>query len=207
MSILLDVVENISIPDDKEGIYGNEINRLHHLGEGLRFLNKQIAQIEEKLKPLPGCTSMFMGSISGVPAGLVESSFHWYATTVCNYCRLVGHIAHELGATNDNTGLNYTKRLCKQAYTYRNKVTAHFARYKPHRSDTQSDIQYSVMNFPHLIDGRFRTGGWQLTTIGSGKTSSTSHDTNWSLTELHLELEVRFGKNFSPQRGEAHVQR
>lgn len=199
MPILLDAVDNVMIPDNQEGSYANEVNRLCRLGEGLCYLNRQIAKIEESLAPAEGTQMTWMGSIPGVPAGLVECSFHWYATTVCNYCRLVGQIAHEIGGTDVKSGHEYAKRVCKQAHTYRNKVAAHFARYTPHRDDTAPDVSYSVMNFPTLVNGIFRVGGVRLSMIRAGATSSTSHDTAWSLTELHAELERRYGPTFSPR--------
>lgn len=210
----LDRIDGIHIPS-ADAQWGNELNRLRSLGSGLNALYHTIKAYEDNwAAAFPN--TVILGAFGGIspifdfmreqlgtekaaefnepPQWLIESTFHWYTGSLCNYVALVGYLASASGASTESTK-DYQTRICGAALTYRNKVSAHFARSAPRAIDNVADLARSTMDFPMFAEGRYRTGTFDLT-IGS---TTSQHDTSWSLTECHEQLVNRFGEAFQPE--------
>ena len=194
MTMLLDYLENLYLPDDQAERHWNEIHSLGYLAEGLHFLNAQIKKIEESISARldPGKIVSVIGNhpvLSGTPQGLVACAFHWYAVSVCNYARLVGWLAY---AGDKNQATAYVQRVLPTVYVWRNKVAAHFAITDPRNEDTAPDLAKSVMFPVSFDDDAFFVGSMTLILSSSAGKSASRQDMKWSLTHIHRDLSTRF---------------
>jgi len=194
--LTLDRVKGITLTDEQQEPFRNEILRLNQLAAGLAFLYATVRGLEEDYPPSASFVIGNDPSTPGIPRPLVLCMFQWYATAVCNLTRLIGLIAHEAdlkGFEQRTSILEYCADVCGPVKVYRDKVAAHFARVAP-RGDNPADQARSVIDDLTRLDARFWVG---LVKVHFGEVSP-SHEYAWSLTEFH----ERQAKRYQPPGGE-----
>jgi hypothetical protein len=132
----LDWVKGITLTEEQQEPFGNEILRLNQLAAGLAFLYTTVRGLEEAYPPSDTRASFVIGRDPSRPDidALILCMFQWYATSVCSLTRLIGLIAHEAevpGFEERDSILKYCQAVCGPVKVYRDKVAAHFSRVAP----------------------------------------------------------------------------
>lgn len=192
--MLFDHIAKLALSDEVASQKTNEIGSLDYLREGLRYLNAQVQSVEQRISEQAGTARQiaFIGKPPGfewTPQGLIACAFHWYATSACNYVRLVGWLLNE--GDPKRTEL-YVESVIPQVLTWRNKVGAHFAQTAPRKDDSAAVLAASVM-FPIGFESdRFVTMPFMLVMTKGGSKSASGPEMHWSLTTTHEELTQRY---------------
>ena len=185
---ILDHVDSLRLDEGAERRYGNELNSLTYLAQGLQFLSGQVEQVEAAVRgrlPPEKMVTLFGNApkLRGAPMGLIACSFHWYAVSACNYIRLVGWLT---SGGDEAAAAAYVGRVAPDMLAWRNKVGAHFSRTDPRRGDTPADLAASVM-FPVGFGG----ATFATQPFAYAQTGSTVRQMPWSLTKMHGQLAAR----------------
>jgi hypothetical protein len=203
--ILLDKHENWEVDDKSVRVDGNVLRLRNTIEIGLGFLFVQVQRAESVMHERfpPGQIMSFM--IGSHPDGppphvlaLIESTFHWYAVSACNYVRMTGWLRAK-DIQDDDPGkcaLSYIEEVIPQVKRYRDKVAAHLSSFDPKTSGQNQDNPADLIGAPLPLgycDGCYRTGALQVTTRQNGNVSESQHDLGWSLTETHRALAERYG--------------
>jgi hypothetical protein len=195
MAYMLDGIDGLTLGEELDATELNAVRSLAYLWSGLRFLDHQVSEIEKSLSSsldLDKKVYFVLGNaplLKDVPQGLIACAFHWYATSSCNFVRLVGWLAH---GRNGHRADAYVGRIIPSVRVWRNKVGAHFAITDPRKEDTAAVLESSVMFPIGFVNGRFQTQPFIVSMRRGGKASSTRADMSWSLTDVHRLLAQRY---------------
>ena len=192
--IILDHADDLELPHEIAAGRFNELRSLEYLAQGLWFLYVQVKNMEDEVtKRLDKNRRCFLygnaPELSGVPMGLVACAFHWYATSACNYVRLVGWL---VSGGDSAHAIRYVSRVIPEVKIWRDKVGAHFARVNPSKQDCPADLAFSVMFPVGFEDDAFYAASLQLGMGQGGQISTSRGDMRWSLTHTHLDLSNRY---------------
>ena len=193
--VILDTVDDLVLADEQKATNWNALKSLDYMWSGLEFLNKQVDQVEAALREsLDHRNKVYWAignapELAGVPQGLIACAFHWYATSSCNFVRLVDWLGFE---NNPRRADGYVSRTIPTVRVWRNKVGAHFAITDPRKEDTAAILESSVMFPIGYVDGVFRTQPFTVSMRRQGQPSRTRNDMSWSLTEVHQGLARRY---------------
>lgn len=202
---IIDSVEGISLNVDA---YMNEFSTLQTLTRGILHLANQVHAFERDRKPKEGTSHWVFGaSKEELPeVELVTCHFHWFATTVCNYARLVGllrvlasgiHCREDLTTKQDdvNASINdYVGAVTEIAalVQWRNRIAAHFAITAPRKKDNDiASLEYTITHPVTLHDGIYYVGEIGIHRSSSGKVYKGELPV-WSLTEVFGSLIPRY---------------
>jgi len=198
--IILDHKENIVLIPDSSTI--QNCHAAQHLRSGIWSIAKAIRGSEVSMLT----TSKLAGKIrfaidNSFEVGLTGCYFHWFATSVVNYARLVSFIGFmnsnrwNLERLSDNPNQKkvkkhcdeYVKRVIPEAIViWRNKVSAHFAATAPWK-DNLGTLQDSIFNPIAYSEPYFHASLHRLS-YGEYQSSLQS----WALSKVFEELSPRF---------------
>lgn len=192
---LTDHVIGFEVTSETLRRHPNEVNLLGRLMAGLDYLYQKVSEAET-------AGSLFANEEAEaapdpLPPGVRSCAFHWYATTVCDFVKMVGWLHKQQNPGADQPD-DYLKAVVPALELWRNKVAAHSAVHTPHRKDTPADLLASLLpptswaRCPEDSRGRLYAGALAVTMTRAGKTS-TSQLQQWSLTKTHEELRERYG--------------
>ena len=195
---VLDYVKGIEVPGDVFAKPANEYWALLCLRDGMHFLARQAAQVDETVRqranPEGKLRIVMAGNdpaFSGIPMGLLTCAFHWYAVSACQYVRTVGAIAYR----RDNTRPlppKYVAAVIPEVLAFRDKVAAHFAWATRHERDNEADRVASILPALTFDSDGFYVGSWTVRVRSGGKTSDSSALRRWSITKVHRQLCERY---------------
>jgi hypothetical protein len=211
--MIVDKILAIDAPDAK---YGNEIQTLQDLNNGLKFLYNSVRPWELKiLENRPGKNILFVGSppeflMEGIPPNLYDylpAMFHWFSTSLINYARLCGFILCRVQNIITDADVekyddkNKIKAACndyvnnipelEQIKKWRNKVSGHFALTDPRNDDNIATLEETVRNPIGFSNSRFRTN--IMVSTKTVETVVADLDLpSWALTETFEALSNRF---------------
>jgi len=204
---VIDKIYLFEIEDDESEIIHNSLVKLDRLACGLNYLSWIVDIYQQKLveiEPLKNVRFSMgdlpsMHNVPGIPLGLVECAFHWYAVTICNYVKLVGWLASldSVGKAGRGKFINeYINEVVPTVKVFRDKIAAHFAlsAEDPRGRDNPAEKRVSMHPSLSLQNGVvyvtplvFHTGP------SDGKAESESDSLQpWSLTKVHAELVERY---------------
>lgn len=212
--MILDHIDGITLTDELAKKHFNELQSRRHLSQGLAFLYQQVKAIEAKAvqqinnqehlsRMPPEVREAFAGKdvryfsggndpmLAWLPKGLITCFFHWYAVSLCNYVRLIGHLSKQTDPEGPSPAA-YVESVVPEVKWFRDKVAAHFARAANSTHDCEADQDLSVMYAISFLDGRFFAGGWILTKWSKDERSEAGCE-GWSLTQTHEQLAQRYG--------------
>jgi hypothetical protein len=190
----LDLQEGWELAPDSLEKFSTEIAALEALAGGLNTLHWWVRDWETSHFP-PHFSAFVMSQLRSAIGfvGTGECFMQWYAISSTNFAGLVAHIAAELGFLkgHEQRAL-YRRTVCGPLLDYRNKVAAHFARWHPHRDDSETVRRSSV--FPQLciLGGRLAVGGSAFVEVSSGVTTVQKPVAQWALTRAHENLAARY---------------
>jgi len=180
-------------------------NNYHAFGQnyvGLKILADSVREAELKvIADDPYAKHVVLSAFSSKTPAIVPCAFNWFSVTLVNYLRLVALV--DLMAKNSwnsaalaDSGhravirkhcTDYVRGVVPEIYTWRNKVSAHFAATDPFSDDSLGTLEQSIMNpisykYPFYYVGllKWNTGG------------SSSELPTWALTETYQRLASRF---------------
>ncbi len=195
---VLDYVKGIEVPGDVFAKPANEYWALLCLRDGMHFLARQAAQVDETVRqranPEGKLRIVMAGNdpaFSGIPMGLLTCAFHWYAVSACQYVRTVGAIAYQ----QDNTRplpKDYVEAVIPEVLTFRHKVAAHFAWATRNKRDTKAERVVSILPALTFNNDAFYVGSLTVAVTGGGKSSDSSALKPWSITKVHRQLGQRY---------------
>ncbi len=196
MSLTLDHIDHCELSDGGQAHFGSELATLSYLQGGLHYLAKQVAAVETEVQGRidPRLRVFSVGNdpqMRGLPLGLVNCAFHWYAVSACNYVRMVGWLLHEDGAMTQKPG-RYLSAVIPEVKAWRDKVGAHFARAHGNKHDSEAERLASVFPPVGFDDDVFIASPLTLTMTRGGRTSTSSALRPWSLTKVHARLGERY---------------
>jgi hypothetical protein len=154
--VTLDHLDGISF-DEADAPLSNP-HGLHFMPIGLFVLAQTVRQHEKRIASEPGGPPVLMMSSSQL-GGVLPSTFHWFATSLVNYGRLVRLVGLmvENGWKSDalvkpenrepirTACRTYLERVMPEVLLWRNKVAAHFAATDPYTSDNLATLEQSLM--------------------------------------------------------------
>lgn len=193
--LLLDTALEVAVQADDEAKLVNELRTLRVAAIGLRALAHQVAKAES---PDPAVKSFMQTS---TPNPLVVNCFWWYSVSLCNFLRLTGWIAGEIGAAHPSGKLIEPQDI-ESAFSavkaYRDKIGAHFVQHKRNRRDNEAEKLASVVTALSMINGRWVAGAGVigLASPSTGTVSSKAIG-QWGLTDTHAQVVERFPWPFS----------
>lgn len=195
---ILDHIDNIKVPGDVFTNPANEYWALICLMQGLNYLYKQVAKIDEitreRLNPAGDLRYLSFGNdpnIAFIPKPLLTCSFHWYAVSACQYVRTVGAISYK----NDNSRplpSKYVQSVIPDVLAFRDKVAAHFAWTSKHSQDNDAERLASIIPPLTFIDNSWHVGAIKVSLSKNGKISSSESIKPWSISKVHLRLVNRY---------------
>ena len=197
---MLDYIEKFDLPETERSKYLNELQSLHYLRVGLKFLYKNVKKIENEVaKQIPPNIRYFsFGNDPNMPRiphetkALIACSFHWYSVSICNYVWMVGWLQHK-NNPNTPTAKDYRNSvLPKEVIAWRDKVAAHFARADNDKRDNPAERMASVFYPSGFYDDAFYASPMKLMVTKAGQSSTSESMHQWSLTKLHEQLRPRY---------------
>lgn len=196
--IVLDHINNIVLDPANPPL--NNYQAFQHNYSGLKILADSVREIELQRHAAnpPGSMTFHFGS-STPP--IVPNAFAWYSVTLVNYLRLIALV--ELMITKSWTSqdiadpqnapdvkkacTNFVKNAAPEIYTWRNKVSAHFALTDPFRDDNLGTLEHSIMDPVTYSSPYFYVGQTSWVTAGH-----QSQLPSWALTKNYEDLASRF---------------
>lgn len=190
--IILDTARNIHF-DAKNPRIAN-LHALGYLPVGIHSLATQVRDFELNLAnciEFPFRPKMLMGP-AGENFDMLACCFSWFSVSLTNYLKLVALVElaelkqwgrHDINDPKNHKNIkahctDYTKELCPEIFSWRNKIAAHFAITDPFRDDNLGTLEFSAMNTITYLDPYYYAGASQWRTFGG-----QSDMPQWSLTE------------------------
>ncbi len=200
--MILDHLEGLELSDEEADEHYDARMALARLGEGLSWLNGEVAQVELRARSEAAKddvrVALVGGVLEGLPLGLLSCAFQWYAVSACNYAQLVGWLT----IRNTQSAKEYVKKVRPRLMKYRNKVAAHFAVTDPRR-DNEADLAASVMTHVVYLHGRLCAAALSLVVKNEGQEITATEDLSWSLTLAHKRLTPRYWPDGPPKAYQA----
>ena len=191
--LVLDHIENIVIHHDKMKI--RNYQAIFYNKTGLYTLAKNVRdrEIGVRLNPFNikyGVTGMF--NMNSPEFEMITSMFNWYSTSIVSYIQLISllKIAQQKNWSLDDIakGKNkkyihddakeYLNRLIPDIYTWRHKVSAHYAAYDPFRNDNIATLEQSL--FPNVM---YHSPYFYVAKVNYKSGEEISDLNEWSLTK------------------------
>jgi hypothetical protein len=192
--MIIDHCEKFELDEDNCRRHANELRTIQYLKVGLDYLNHQVSQIEKKVADqFKNYKVLSYGNdpqLSWVPKDLISCSFHWYATSSCNYVWLVGWLAQKINP-RQVAPMAYAKSVMPEVLLFRHKVAAHLALIFP-KNDSPADLMASTIYPITYNDDAFYVGDFAITKKSSNKSSTGLQGVRWSLTRIHAQLAERY---------------
>ncbi len=177
----------------------SNLHALNFMPQGLFSLAATVKMEEGKRIKRDGSVKKF--EMFGHIPWIIPCTFHWFSTSLVNYIRLIGLVdllnkknwKSEDISNQDNKQTikgyctDYVKKIIPDIYTWRNKVSAHFAATDPFSNDNLGTLEASVMNSIVYHTPYFKAGA--LTWHTKGETSQLP---SWSITETYEHLTDRY---------------
>lgn len=195
--LTLDHLEPIRLPDAERRSYHNQLRYLDDCRSGLALLARNVNDIEtviaSRCAPPDKVRSVEFGStplFDGIPMGVVNCMFQWFAVSASNYARVVGGMRWDMQGIGEK-GSDYAARVLGPVQTFRDKIGAHPVGATKNQKDNVADRQHSF--FPQVAweDGRLVAGSFILTMGGAGGYAQSS-PLGWSLTKAFEEMARRY---------------
>lgn len=200
--MILDYLEGLELSDEEADEHYDARMALARLGEGLSWLNREVAQVELRARREAAKDDVLValvgGVLEGLPLGLLSCAFQWYAVSACNYAQLVGWLA----TRNTQSAKGYVRKIMPRLLKFRNKVAAHFALTDPRR-DNEADLTASVMTHVVYLHGRLCAAALTPVVKNDGQEITVTKDLSWSLTLAHERLTPRYWPDGPPKAYQA----
>ncbi len=195
---ILDHIDNIKVPGDVFVNPTNEYWALICFKQGLDFLYKQVARIDEitrqKLNPAGNLKFFSYGNdpiTADISKPLLTCSFHWYAVSACQYVRTVGAITYKQD-NNRPIPPKYVQSVIPDVLAFRDKVAAHFAWTSRHSKDNDAERLASIIPPLSYINDSWHVGSLEVSLSKSGKKSSSESIKPWSINQVHQGMAKRY---------------
>ncbi len=215
LNVIIDHLVPTEIPVDT-GIF--ELSTLMSLEMGLNHIALTVRQKEE---PLRGKNDTRMRAVHHTTdpreTRLLESQFHWFGVSLCNYVNLVGFLASLNSGAVGREDLQNTrgrKRIASACKAYvnrvpeirdvlmwRNIVAGHF---------TSTDSRNDDLDMAPLHPISFVAHRYQVRQWDSGKSAPGARQSEfpmWSITEVYERLAPRYWPSFRWPEGEHNTRR
>ncbi|MHA2217495.1 MAG: hypothetical protein ACXACY_16280 [Candidatus Hodarchaeales archaeon] len=196
--ITLDHIDNIFLDISTPPI--SNLHALNFMPQGLFSLAATVKVEEGKRVKRNGQDVKTFEMFGHIPP-IIPCTFHWFSTSLVNYIRLIGLVdllnneswkSEDISNPENKQSIkshctNYVKKIIPDIYTWRNKVSAHFAATDPFSNDNLGTLEASVMNSIVYHTPYFKAGVAQWNTKGE-----TSQLPKWSITETYENLSDRY---------------
>jgi hypothetical protein len=197
--MILDYIDNLSLSETEEENHYDALMALARLGEGLFWINKQIAQYENEIRKEAEKDDIQLAMVGGVlenkPLGIMSCAFQWYAISACNYAQLIGWLITK----NTEASKTYIRKVMPRLLNFRNKVAAHMAITNPYPDDNEADLAASVKTQIIYVKGRLFGAAFTPIIIKQNELIKINKDISWSLTLAHERLKLRYWPNAEPK--------
>lgn len=169
---------------------------------GLKILADTVREAELKvIADDPYAKHVVLAAFSSSTPAVVPCAFSWFSVTLVNYLRLIAlvDLMNKNGWTSSALAdpanraeikkhcTDYVKLVVPEIYTWRNKVSAHFAATDPFRDDNLGTLEQSIMDTITYAYPYYHVGMLQWSTQGMSSELPT-----WALTETYQRLAPRF---------------
>ena len=195
--IKLDHIDNIFLDISNPPV--SNLHALNFMPQGLFSLAATVKVEEGKRIKRNGQAKTF--EMFGHIPPIIPCTFHWFSTSLVNYIRLIGLVellnkenwkSEDISnpdnkQTIKNHCTDYVKKIIPDIYTWRNKVSGHFAATDPFSNDNLGTLEASVMNSIVYHTPHFKAGAAKWNTKGN-----TSQLPSWSITETYENLTDRY---------------
>lgn len=207
MNQVIDQIANVTADTE---VFANELNSLSTLKTGLIHLANFVLASELRRKRDDGVEVFSFGWSDPAERSEMETvtcAFHWFATTIYNYARLIGYI--QVMSAGQFARLDLTDRTKQKDLTdaislyvdsipelasvveWRHKVAGHFAITAPRKDDKRATLDLSITHPVTFMDGRFFVGQMALYRSGPGDGHASELPT-WSLSDVFEKLVPRY---------------
>lgn len=214
LNVIIDHVTPTEIPADL-GIF--ELSTLMSLEMGLNHIALTVWRKEEPLRGNNSArTRPTHPGTDPRESRLLESHFHWFGMSLCNYVSLVGFLASLYSGTVSRKDLEHKrgqKRIasaCKayvngipeirEILVWRKKVAGHYAITELGDDDIVGTRDMTPLHPVSSVTRRYRVSQWD-----EGKHKrGVRHDgfPTWSITEVYERLAPRYWPSFRWPKGE-----
>ncbi|MEW6252135.1 MAG: hypothetical protein AB1716_15965 [Planctomycetota bacterium] len=199
--VVLDNLVGLALSPEQATVFHNDLHARVTLWIGLDLLYRATRRLENTLRPdFPnGCVEVVWGNIPGIPLQLLARTacyFDWYSVSAANFVGLTGWIAQTAGLTTVSAN-EYRRSVIPLVLKHRNKVGAHFSRFKP-EEDGRALQEASTFRQLGLVNGRFWANYMYFTHRAAGTTTNSRDLPPWCLSATHEELQGRYGEPPAP---------